>query len=219
VNWAAFEAISVAASAIVASGAFVISLIASSKRRRQTEVQAWQRTVIHSVLHRHGDTELSFDQIKNEYRSEATAYGDHALTSEDLSDSRLRQILMWMIGERILDQNIGDHYVLQLSEPHSPKKLVAALVSGITPLAQEQSQKAVDDAKVVDGVYSFVFENNFKLPIAEIALQLAGPLGADAGRIRTILVRLVIHRVLIVDESNCVGAPLVSRKLLKSASQ
>jgi hypothetical protein len=95
--------------------------------------------------------------------------------------------------------------------------VVGTMISSLVPLTKEQSQPALDDTRIADGIYSFVFDNNFKFSVPEIALQLAKDLTSEAGRVRTVLLRLIMHKILIVGNTGFVGVPNV-RQLSKSAS-
>jgi hypothetical protein len=192
-------------------GASSLLLFYIDRRKNETKEHnlSWQQTVIHHIFQRSSNRWLSFDEIKREYRSEATA-GPISVTATELSDEALRRILIRMVSSRVIDQKGGDKYCLSaLSEESlefSMRDAMTSLISAIGPggaVNSELNQTIVDkfatiasrkietEEMIENYTVNIIFENQGKLRISDLVLRVSKMMSMESEFVQATLIKIM----------------------------
>lgn len=212
-NWAIFESISVGASAIVGVLTLAGYLHQQRSEIRKKKILSWQQTIIHSLFQKSSKTWHSFDDIKRDYRSEATAKNKD-FGHIDLDEESLRNILISMMSSRIIDQKGGDMYCLStISEDSmnsSMQNLINPLIGHFLESVQSPSsppniigsiiKSRFDDEKIANStLISTIAEQNEKLTISDVVLRTSKQTGLDQTYIHAEVLKLVSTGVVSLE--------------------
>jgi hypothetical protein len=111
--WVAIEAVAVSLSFVVATFAYVADKRRQAAREESERLLCWQTGVIHKLFQRAGSNKLSFDQIADKYKIEATTVPE-GMEGSTLTDEALRSVMFRFVKDRIVKQHGSDFYSLDI---------------------------------------------------------------------------------------------------------
>lgn len=202
-DWSQVQPAAVALSAIVATATFLISVIANWKIRRNDEVRGWQEAVIQGIFQRGKTEELTFGDIQTAYRSEAAVYREIKLTDAELSDGKLRQILVSLIDKRVIEQVTFDRYILAIHVQRLIPKMSDFL--DLSSALKSQMTRSSEHSEIADKVVAFIYDNNFKYTLPDVVVRLSTDLQLDVAKLRSVILRLASSESVIIREDTFVG--------------
>lgn len=192
--------LAVTASAVAGALTFIIKVRDDTRAREKVAVLDWQQSVIHLIFQKSTNKWLSFEQIKQSYRSESMAFAEGKLTPKHLSDDGLRLILIKMVSARVIDQRGGDEYaLLTLDKPIEPEPpFMAAFqnfienITGAHPgqmdvfsSVSESIQTRISDSYAIeDAIISAVGDEPGRYAIADLVLKVSRQVVASDDHVR-----------------------------------
>jgi hypothetical protein len=216
-DWAAIESVSVSLSLIVAAITLIIGVRGEAARRKRERIIMWQQSVIHSIFQRAALKWLTFNEIVQKYRSEASANIKDRIGSNELTEEALRSILVRMVSSRVIDQRGGDEYsLLTVHDPKMeamPDRLLSVLgaVSSRFGAAQgalsdTMQEFFADEQALRDNLINTVAESS-SMTQADLTSVLSQSTSFPASRIRAQIVSMISDGKLVLDEDGLVSIP------------
>ena len=101
--------------AVVAVVTFIISVMDNREERRDNRINSWRKVAIQKALQDAPNNELEIANILTEVRDSAWEISNLNLHKEELSEERIRELLLEMIASGIVDQNKNDMYNLRFA--------------------------------------------------------------------------------------------------------
>ena len=197
-KWKIFVNVSALLSAIVAVIAFVISLSDEVKERQALMVDAWRKTAIHKVLQTAKTNELSIQDILSKTRNLAWEDDSVEIKQGELTEDKIRLLLIEMIASGLVDQNPGDSYGLRIA-------------MRTTSLADQQLGR---DLQKGNAFRTALLDKLSKIPgrhsFEELFQTVAIPNGFDRIEYETAMKLLRTIGVIVIDEQNIVELKVTS---------
>jgi hypothetical protein len=200
-SFAFIRDLAVTASAVAGALTFIIKVRDDTRARDKNAVLDWQQSVIHLIFQKSTNKWLSFEQIKQSYRSESMAFAEGKLTPKHLSDDGLRLILIKMVSARVIDQRGGDEYsLLTLDKPIEPEppfmtafQNYVESITGAHPgqldvfssVTQALQARMNDTFAIEDAVISAVGDEPGRYAIADLVLKVSRDLAASDDHVRS----------------------------------
>lgn len=215
-DWAIFESASVGTSAIAAVLTFVGYIQQQRTEIKRKKILSWQQTIIHSLFQKSSNIWHSFDDIKRDYRSEATAKKKD-FGYIDLDEESLRNILISMMSSRIIDQKGGDMYCLAtLSEDSmnsSMQSFMGPLFSKLLELSPNITsspdsigtliKSKIDDEQLATvTILSTIAEQNNRLTMSDVVLKTSKQTGLDQTYVQAELIKLISNRTVSSNDNH-----------------
>ena len=101
--------------AIVAVITFIISVMDNREERQDNRINSWRKVAIQKILQDDPENKLGIKDILTRVRGIAWDVPDIDIPKEELSEQRVRELLLEMIASGIVAQNEGDVYNLRFS--------------------------------------------------------------------------------------------------------
>jgi hypothetical protein len=160
---------------IVGVAGFVFAIVKHFGEVRDKNVREWQKVIVQKLLQKYGGTELTFDRIKELYRTEAQAFEGEKLSKSDISEDSLRRVLVELVSTGIAAQGTGDHYSLKIG-------LTAPDIA-----ADVQRKMFLDNDRLTQEAMKFLRVNKYTHTLPALTTHLSQETGIDGGRVELFL--------------------------------
>ena len=85
------------------------------KGEREKQIRDWQSLVIYNIIRKAGIEGITFEEILQKYRVEATAFPSHDIPKNELTEDALRFLLLEMAKSNTAFLYRGDRYAVQVA--------------------------------------------------------------------------------------------------------
>lgn len=216
----------VAVSAVIAAVSLAVSAWDKRKLQVAEEVRQWQAVVVQTILQPHTTKAMSFDDLLQRYRSEATSFAGVAGKAALVSREELRRVLLALIRDGIVWQAGSDQYYLGYYHGKTPDDMSADLekfraglfgedlfASLRTVLPTDFLDGVASDNKVKRSVYALLGSEPFRHTSTETALVRTERFGLRSEDVRAFIATGLAKKEITQDQHGRLGigdSPVIS---------
>jgi len=202
-----WESLAVTVSAIVATMAFVFSVWNQYQRQRNQQISRWQKAVIHQMFQKTAMTSLSFEEMQEKYRVEASAFPIN-IKKKELSSEALRVIIMEMVANRIIEQEGEDLYTIYNWQNQSDirdERIFDEMQGAIGSLIDS----AREPMKIRSELFKILIRNPDKYNISELIIkfQTDNTYDIDSDELMVALTQMVARGDLLENPDKKLSVP------------
>jgi hypothetical protein len=220
--------LSVIVSALVAAAGFWRNQRTQTLESRQREVEAWIKTIIHSYLQRSNDTNVNFDTIVSQARTDSVAFRKHQINADELSPEAVRRALISMVADRIISQAGNDRYSLDTPENSTAqmKKTMdeqsAAMQEFFSSMNSERkpnddiskqlgnamtsmANTFIIEKSIRDEILRQVTDDPFRYTRADLILRVVQATGANNDIVKAKTAEMVVSKELARNSNGMIG--------------
>jgi hypothetical protein len=167
------------------------------EERRSQKLEDWRSAFFHKYFAIRPDEVVSFQKLLSDYRVEASAYEGGRLASEELSDARLRKILLDLSRYRHIKVVGPDQYQLEQGEVGRSIDALNDAMSGVMgPMIQGLMGPMAQRSKVEAQIFALLRENPDGLTFNEIKITVARSAAVADHEVEGMINRLLAATIL-----------------------